>query len=164
MSWSDRRTVLSLLAAAPLAACGFTPAYGPGGAAGKLRGRIAIQEPTDTYAFDLVKQLEAQLGRAEAPTHRLRYSLATAAQSGGYTTANAITRYVLNGNANWSLDDLATGQRVAGGMATGFTSWSASGTTMSGQVASDDAARRLMVILADQIVTQLLAASVDFQP
>lgn len=164
MSWSDRRQFLRLTAALPLAACGFTPAYGPDGPARALRGRIAFQEPTDPNAFELVKQLEVQLGRTEAATHTLRYTLEVASQSGGYTTTNAITRYVLNGSATWSLDERATDQRVAGGKATGFTSWSAAGTTIADQVASDDAARRLMVILADQIVTQILAASVDLSP
>lgn len=164
MSWSNRRSLLVLLAAAPLAACGFTPAYGPNGPAKALRGRISYQEPTDPNAFELVKQLEVQFGRPEAPTHALRYTLTIGAQAGGYTTVNAITRYVLNGSAVWSLDNIATTQRVAGGTATGFTSWSAAGTTISTQVASDDAVRRLMVILADQMATQILAASVDMTP
>lgn len=164
MSWSDRRSVLALLAAIPVAACGFAPAYGPNGPTRALRGRIAYQEPTDPNAFELVKQLEVQFGRPEAATHRLTYTLSVSAQAGGYTTANAITRYVLNGSAVWSLEEIATEQRVAGGTATGFTSWSAAGTTISSQVASDDASRRLMVILADQIGTQILAASVDMAP
>jgi LPS-assembly lipoprotein len=164
MSWSNRRSLLALLAAAPLAACGFTPAYSPNGPAKALRGRISYQAPTDPNSFELVKQLEVQFGRPEAATHSLRYSLTVGAQAGGFTTANTITRYVLNGSAVWSLDEIATGQRTTGGTATGFTSWSAAGTTISTQVASDDATRRLMVILADQIATQLLAATVDMAP
>ena len=105
--------MLALLAAAPLAACGFTPAYGPNGPAKALRGRISYQEPTDPNAFELVKQLEVQFGRPEAPTYALRYGLTVSAQAGGYTTANAITRYVLNGSVVWSLDDIASTHGVS---------------------------------------------------
>lgn len=164
MSLSDRRSVLKLLAAIPLAACGFTPAYGPNGSAKNLRGRIAFQEPKNHNSFELVKQLTVQFGRPEAATHRLTYTVKTSTQSGGYTADNAITRYVLNGNVVWSLEDIAKDQRVAGGTVSSFTSWSAAGTSISGQTAQDDAARRLMVILADQIATQILAASTGLAP
>jgi LPS-assembly lipoprotein len=73
MSSSERRTVvLSLLA---LGACGFTPAYGPGGAAQGLRGRIAFDEPFDRAGFDLVRQLEQRLGLPTDPRWRLSASI-----------------------------------------------------------------------------------------
>ena len=40
-----------------------------------------------------------------------------------------------------------------------FTSYSATGSTVAGLAAEEDAALRLMHILADQIVTRLLATS-----
>jgi len=46
----------------------------------------------------------------------------------------------------------------------GFTSWSATGTTISGLAAQEDAARRLMVILGDQIITRLIAAAPKLNP
>lgn len=164
MSSSDRRTLLCLLAALPLAGCGFTPAYAPDGAAASLRGRIEVQAPADRKGFLLVQQLEQRLGRAEAPTHDLRYTITTDTSSGGFTPDGDITRYQLEGIAKWTLNERAGGARVAGGTARSFTSWSATGSTVAGLTAEEDAARRLMVILADQIASQIIATAPDLAP
>ena len=47
MSSSDRRFVLGAFALLPLAACGFTPAYAPGGPAEGLLGQILVDAPED---------------------------------------------------------------------------------------------------------------------
>lgn len=163
MSSSDRRSVLTLLAALPLAACGFSPAYAPGGAAGRLHGRVAVAAPTDRNGFELVRQLETRLGQPVAPLFDLTTSLSLRRVSGGITPDNQITRYQLQGTAVWSLSQIE-GERVAGGTARSFTSWSATGSTIAGLAAEEDAARRLMVILADQIVTQIIAKAPDIAP
>ncbi len=80
-------------------------------------------------------------------------------EASGITATNVTTRYTLNGSATWSLTDRASGARIAGGTVRGFTSWSATGTTIAGLAAQEDASRRLMVMLGDQIVTRLIAAS-----
>ncbi|NBE07168.1 LPS assembly lipoprotein LptE [Paragemmobacter ruber] len=165
MSWSDqhslpgRRLFLMGLAALPLAACGFTPAYGPGGGAGALRGRVAVQAPVTKADFDFVARLESRLGRGEAPAYDLGYAISATRQSGGITADNETTRYTLRGTATWTLTDRATATRVAGGEVSAFTSWSATGTTVAGLSAEDDAARRLSVMLADQVMIRLLAAA-----
>lgn len=157
MSLPDRRTVLTLLAALPLAGCGFTPAYAPGGAAGKLRGRVAVQAPVTRNDFDLTARLETRLGRAETPAYDLTYSLKLDRIEGGISPANEITRYTLRGAATYALTERTTGTRIDGGTVRNFTSWSATGSTVAGIAAEEDAARRLMVILADDIVTRLTA-------
>lgn len=159
MSSSDRRHFLLGLAALPLAACGFTPAYGPEGGAAALRGRVAVQAPVSKGDFDFVARLESRIGRGEAVAYDLGYSIAVTRQSGGITAANETTRYTLRGTATWTLTDRASGSRVAGGEVSAFTSWSATGTTVAGLAAEDDAARRLMVMLADQVVIRLLAVA-----
>jgi LPS-assembly lipoprotein len=164
MSSSDRRSVLALLALLPLGACGFAPAYGPDGGAGRLRGRIAVQAPTDRNGFDLVRELEMRLGVAQAPVYDLGFTVSAQRVAGGITPDAAITRYQLVGSATWTLTERAGGARVAGGTVRNFTAWSATGSTVAGLAAERDAARRLMVILADQIVTQILARSPDLAP
>lgn len=163
MSSSDRRTILGLIAALPLAACGFTPAYGPQGGATALRGRIAIQSPASRGDFEFVSRLESRLGRAQAAAYDLTYTLATTRESGGITATNVTTRYTLRGTATYSLTDRATGTRLTGGTVRGFTSWSATDTTVAGLAAEDDAARRLSVLLADQVITRLTAAAPALQ-
>lgn len=159
MSWSDRRAFLALLAGVP--ACTFTPAYAPGGPADGLQGAIRIAAPTDKNAFDLVERLEDRLGRPQAPRFDLRYTITTQTSGVGYTTGIAITRYHLTGTVEWQLLD-AGGTVLADGTAQSFTAWSATGSTVASLAAEEDAARRLMVILADQIVTRLIATAGAF--
>jgi len=159
MSSSDRRTLLALLAAAPLAACGFAPAYGPQGGAGRLQGRVRMSDPTDKASFDLVERLEARLGRPDTEIYDLTYSIVTEQIGVGITADGATTRYNLTGRVDWTLTERATATRRAGGSVNSFTSYSAVGSTVAGLAAEEDAAQRLMHILADQIVTRLIAAS-----
>jgi LPS-assembly lipoprotein len=157
MSSYSRRTLL--LAPLALAACGFTPAYAPAGGADKLLGTIWVQDPTDKNGFDLVERLEERLGRPETIRYDLVYKITTEAVGVGITTENQITRYNLKGVVDWTLTDRSSGARVAGGRVQNFTAYSATGSTVAGLAAEEDAAFRLMRILADQITARLIAAS-----
>ena len=157
MSLFNRRAVLLMPLA--VAACGFAPAYGPGGAANGLTGTIRAADPTDKNAFDLVARLDQRLGRPNADRYDLTYSITTQAVGVGITPDNAITRYNLKGAVDWTLTDRGTGARLTGGKVECFTSYSATGSTVAGLAAEEDAALRLMHILADQIVTRLIASA-----
>ena len=164
---SGGRGVLSrrslLLAPLALAACGFTPAYAPGGAATSLLGTVRAQDPTDKNGFDLVERLEERLGRPEDHRYDLAFTITTEAVGVGITTENEITRYNLKGVIDYTLSDTATGTRLTGGRVQSFTAYSATGSTVAGLAAEEDAAFRLMRILADQIVARLIAASASFR-
>ena len=148
-----------ILAPLTLAACGFTPALGPNGDAAGLQGSIRAANPADKNAFDLVERLEERIGRPETARFDLGYTVTTRAIGVGITPENAITRYNLTGVVDWTLTERATAQRVAGGRVENFTSYSATGSTVAGLAAEEDAAYRLMRILADQIVSRLIASS-----
>jgi LPS-assembly lipoprotein len=158
MSSYDRRTLLTLIAALPLAACGFTPAYGPGGPAKALLGRVSIASPTDKNEFDLVERLEERLGRTSAGRYSLSYSIRTTASGLAVTPTDDVTRFNIDGRVTYSLTQTGSDKALAGEV-TAFTSYSTSGTTVSTVAAREDAFQRLMVILADQIVTRLVAGS-----
>lgn len=160
MSLFNRRTILLL----PLgmAACGFTPAYGPGGPANGINGTIRAADPADKNAFDLVARLDQRLGRPNVDRYDLTYTITTQPVGVGITPDNAITRYNLKGAVDWALTDRSTGLRLTGGKVESFTSYSATGSTVAGLAAQEDAAARLMRILADQIVTRLIATSGDW--
>lgn len=142
-----------------LAACGFTPAFGPGGPAEGLAGTIRVADPTDKNGFDLVARLEQRLGRPQTVRYDLTYTIKTEAVGVGITPDNAITRYNLTGTIDWALTDRSTAARVTGGTVASFTSWSATGSTVAGLAAEEDASLRLMRLLADQIVTRIIASS-----
>jgi LPS-assembly lipoprotein len=161
MSSSDRRAFLLLLLAGGLAACGFTPAYGPAGAATGLVGRIRADDPGDKRAFDFVERIEERLGRPQKAVYQLRYAISTSQTGVGITASDVITRYRLTGRIDWTLADRDSGERLAGGQVTSFTSYVATGSAVAGLSAEEDASTRLMRLLADQIVTRLLAAAAD---
>lgn len=150
-----RRSLILLLLA--LAACGFTPAYAPGGAATRLTGAVRAADPGDKNAFDFVERIEERLGRTEVHRYDLAYSIATEAVGVGITPDNRIIRYNLQGVIDFTLTDAATGQRITGGRVQSFTSYAATGSTVAGLAAEEDAAFRLMRLLADQVVARLIA-------
>lgn len=162
---SDRRTLLAATLAATLAAllalagCGFTPAFGPDGPAVQLQNAIQVQSPTEKNGFDLVERLEQRLGRSRTPTLTLGYQIKTATNGVGITPDNAITRFNVTGAVNFVLADIETGAELTKGTVESFTSYSASGTTVSTLAAERDAGTRLMRLLADQIVARLVATS-----
>jgi LPS-assembly lipoprotein len=156
---SDRRQFLKLAGLGLLAGCGFRPAYGPqGGGAGLLSG-VRPDAPESRDDFALVRRLSERLGPASVPRYRLAYDITTEAHGQAISTTNATTRYSLSGSARYVLHDFATDAVLTTGEVRSFTSWSATGTVVATQTAEEDAHRRLMRILADQIVTRLLAQS-----
>lgn len=159
MSSSDRRGFLTLLAGAPLAACGFVPAYGPSGPARGLQGRIRIDDPGEKNAFDLVGRLQERLGRAQSPAWRLSYTISAYPVGVGITPDNATTRYNVVGSVAYSLRPVNEDRIVASGTVRNFVSYSASGTVVATDASARDAYLRLMRMLADQIVTDLIATS-----
>lgn len=153
----SRRTLL--LAPLALAACGFTPAYGPGGGATRLTGAVRVQDPTDRNGFDLVERLEERLGRPEAVRYELAYTISTETVGVGFTADNKITRYNLKAVVDYTLTDQASGARITGGRVQSFTAYSATGSTVAQLAAEEDAGLRLMRILADQITARLIGVA-----
>jgi LPS-assembly lipoprotein len=160
MSSSDRRAFLTLSALA-LAGCGFTPALGPSGSAAALHGRVAIDEPSDIDGFELVHALEAELGAPEAPLYQLSADIRVANEGVGILPDQTITRFNVLGLVDYRLTEIATGETVASGQVTNFTTYSATSTTVATTSAQRDARDRLMVILADQIAAEIALAARD---
>ena len=159
MSSSDRRSFLGLIAAVPLAACGFTPAYAPGAAASTLRGRVLADAPTDRNGFGFVARIEDRLGHPEVAAYRLAYKITTQRVDLAVTTEGSILRYNILGQVAFSLTDAASGAVLKQGRTESFTGSAATRATIAAQSAEDDAYQRLMQILADQVATQLIATA-----
>ena len=157
MSSFNRRTLILSLAA--LSACGFTPAYGPSGPAKELRGQILVDAPNDRNSFDFVRRLEERLGQPQASLYKLSYTLNLTEDDLAITPAQEITRYNVLGMAEFTIQNTGTGEIITSGTVDSFTSYSATGTTVSTQTAKRAAYSRLMIILADQITTRLVATS-----
>lgn len=155
MSLPNRRQLLLLPLA--LGACGFTPAYAPGGAAASLLGAVRAQDPTDKNGFDFVERIEERLGRPTQRRYDLTYEITTKRTGVGITADNRTTRYNLQGVIRYQLIETASAAVRSEGNVQSFTGYSATGSTVAGLAAEEDAAYRLMRILADQIVARVSA-------
>ncbi|WP_424975866.1 LPS assembly lipoprotein LptE [Dinoroseobacter sp. S124A] len=158
MSLSDRRTFLLALPAAALAGCGFTPVYAPGSEATNLQGTVRMDDPTNEDSFDIVRQIEQRLGRPTAPIYGLTITPSVDEESLSIVGSRDITRFNLIGRADFAMRSLADNRVLLAGEVDSFTSYSATGTTVSTLTAERDARTRLMINLANLVVTRLIAS------
>lgn len=152
----DRRTVL--LAALAVAGCGLSPVYGPGGAGGKLFGKVRPRDPGTPLDFVFNRRLSERLGPEDAAVYDLDYQINAGVVAQAITPDEVTTRYSLNGTADFALTG-PDGAVITQGRVSSFTSYSTTGTTISTLAAEGDARERLALMLADQVVTRLLAAA-----
>ncbi|TDL78395.1 hypothetical protein E2L08_10660 [Palleronia sediminis] len=170
--WWSRGAILS--AAAMLAACGFTPVYGPGGAASGLSGQILADAPEDAAGYAYVRQVEDRLGLPTTPLYRLAAEIVLDEDGFGITPARDTTRFQITGTVVYSLSDIASGAPLTSGTLSSFTSYSApvvrpgagsvAGNSVTVRAARQDAVERLMTILANQTAARLLATAPDWRP
>ncbi len=157
MSLYSRRFLLSALPALALAGCGFSPAYGPGGAAGRLQGAILVDAPTERPDYLLTRHIEERLGRGTPGRYGLGYSIQLSETAAAISSSNVLTRFNILGNVKFALRDLDTKEVVLTGSVDNFVGYSASDSTVATQAARRDAQARLMTILAEQILSRLTA-------
>ncbi|MBT9383992.1 hypothetical protein KM176_09000 [Pseudooceanicola sp. CBS1P-1] len=157
MSLSDRRKFLALLAATPLAACGFTPVYGPGGAGERLLNKVELPEPNSRDSYLLIRELEQRLGRPGSADYKLTLKLKATEGKQAISSDDVTTRFHVLGRLDYVLTRTEDDSRVGAGTVTGFTSYSATGTTAATESAREDAHERLMVILTDSLTSRLFA-------
>ena len=160
----NRRRFGVVLAVAALAGCGFTPVYGPDGTGAALLGQLSLDPPQDRNDYLLQRRIEERLGQATAGAWRLSTQIKTDDIGLGFTTDGDITRYNINGTTDYTLRHTGSSEIFRQGKIQHFTSYSATGTTVATLAAKRDAEVRLMTILADQIIDQLLIISEDLQP
>ena len=146
-----------LLAALALAGCGFVPVNGVSSKSQMLRNTVLVQAPTNRVEFELVRNLEVQLGQATSKLYDLRYKLNVDEDIIIVSAAQEINRFSLVGVLEYSLVD-NDGIVLLSRTAKSFTGYSATGTTVATQRSKRDAYDRLMVILAKQVSNFLLTS------
>ena len=158
--WLLKRCTL-LFALLAAGACGFTPVYSTGGSGTTLQDRVEVSEPETRNEFLLTQRLEERLGRTPTPAYRLTVEVSSEEEDIAVDSEGITTRFNLIGAADYILVEEETGRVVTSGKVNNFTSYSASGTTVSELAAERDARKRLMILLADQIVIRLLSADLS---
>lgn len=151
-----RRAALGLLGLT--AACGFTPAYAPGGAGTKLQGRVRPRDPATPDDFAFTGRIAERLGPAGAGAMTLDYRLTLATAQQAMTAGGITTRVAVNGSATYRLT--AGTRTLAEGQINAFSGYSSGGSTVATVAAESDARARLAAQLADEVVTRLLAVPI----
>ena len=116
---------------------------------------VLVQAPTNRVEFELVRNLEVQLGQAVSKLYDLQYKLSVDEEIIVVSAAQEINRYSLVGLLEYSLIDNG-GVVLLTETTKSFTGYSATGTTVATQRSKRDAYDRLMVILAKQVSNSLL--------
>lgn len=155
---SRRAVLLGLGAALVLAGCGLTPVYGPGGGGARLFGKVRPRDPDTPLDFVFNQRLAERIGPDDAAVYDLDYRISATVAAQAITPDEVTTRYSLNGTADFTLTGPG-GQVITQGRVSSFTSYSTTGTTVSTLAAEGGARERLALMLADQVVTRLLAAA-----
>ena len=157
--WLSNRQALTLIIAAALSGCGFAPAYGPSGTAGKLQSQITVDAPENRDQQLLVQELENRLGRTSTGRYQLHYDLSYDEARMAVTADNTTTRFNIVGTVAYALRDSGSQEILSTGKVSSFTGYSTTSSTVATLASERDARKRLAVILADKIVTQLIAAA-----
>jgi LPS-assembly lipoprotein len=143
------------LAALALAGCDLVPVNGANTKFQLLRNTVLVQAPTNRVEFELVRNLEVQLGQAVSKLYDLQYKLSVDEDIVVVSAKQEINRFSLVGLLEYSLVD-SGGVVLLTETAKSFTGYSATGTTVATQRSKRDAYDRLMVILAKQVSNSLL--------
>lgn len=149
---------------AALAGCGFTPVYGSEETATALLEQNALDPPQDRNTFMLNRRIKERLGQATAGAWRLSTKSETENIGLGFTADGDFTRYHINGTAIYTLRRTGSSDIYRVGKVQHLTSYSATGTTVATLASKREAEVRIMTILADQIIDQVLLISEDLSP
>lgn len=135
-----------------LGACGFEPIYASGSQVGKDLHNIKLVAPTNREEYIFSRSFEERLGRNLGASTTLRYNISIYDQ-GLDLSGVSISQKI--GNVSYQLIDEANGDVIVSGRVEAFTSYSSEGNL---SVASQhDASERLLIILADRVISRLTA-------
>lgn len=157
LSFDRRGFLFTLSCFAALGACGYTPALTSASPSAALYNNVQIASPGNAQSFALVSRLEDRLGRGAPGRWVLNYSISVSSERTGIATDESTTRNNLLGAVQFSLTDRQSEQIALTGTVSSFTGYDATASTLATESARRDATERVMVLLADQIVTRLIA-------
>ncbi|MEM5544802.1 hypothetical protein WNY61_18885 [Sulfitobacter sp. AS92] len=135
-----------------LGACGFEPTYASGSQLGRDLENIKLVAPTNREEYIFTRSFERRLGRNLGASTTLRYNISIYDQGLDVSDMN-ISHKV--GNVSYQLIDETNGDVITSGKVDSFTSYSSEGTLSV--AAQDDASERLLIILADKVISRLTA-------
>ena len=150
--------LLTIVSAAGLSGCGFTPLYAESGA-GSALSRIAVTTQDDRLGYRVREQLEDALGRdgAQEPLWRLQTAIDQSRRPLGRRIDDTATRYELTVRGAWVLTPVAGGEAVSG-VETVTTTYAAADQPFAAIAAQQDGEERAAAELARLIRIDILRA------
>ena len=161
MSLFNRRWLL--IGIFPLMSCGFEPIYGTNKPANLIMGKIDVEIFNGRNAFELRDRLIERLGALDVTaTYLLKYTSKIESKNLTISKDNDVTRYILQGETNFDLIDMASKKVIYTNTIVSNTAYSATAGTYPTAIAERDANVRLSRDMADKIVTLLLITAKDW--
>lgn len=137
--------VLTLLACAPLAGCGFTPMYATPALTPALASVDVSLDGTSRTGYLLREQLRHELNHdADEPAHyRVTIVLNERRSPQGVRVNNVANRYEIDLTASYTLADATTGKVLRTGAVSSEASYDFADPPYSGVVANQDGEQRV---------------------
>lgn len=141
-----------------LAACGFTPLYGPQTVTKGL-GAIEVVAPDGRAGYLLREQLDDALARDVnvLPAYKLTYTVNETRYARGVRVDNVANRYELRLTAYWTLADTKTGRPVRTGSTYATATYDSADQPYAAIAAQQDGQERAAAEVARKIQLELAA-------
>ncbi len=126
-----------------------------------MHGQIALGNFDGLQGFQMREQLETRLGIATEARYQLEVLLNIDRKGLAITQDGSITRYNLSGKADFTVRRFGA-DIVLSDSVEAFTAYNATASAYATRVAEQDAYRRLVVSLANKIVTRMAISAEDW--
>ena len=142
-----------------LASCGYQPIYGTSGVAYRLERNVSIVAPSDRAGYVLYHQLNKYLKDADDGEFKLLFNISKTSSRVAIDENGRAHRALLEGFATFDLRRASDNKTLVKGRVKGFTGYSTLATSVASHASSRDATQRLMTMLADKIMYELVLAA-----
>ena len=139
-----------------LGACGFEPVYATSTSTNSVRNNFDLSAPTDRGTYQFYHNLRGQISDNPQAQYALSYTISQSATNAATDADGKSHRGVLKGSLAYRITRKINGQTVKTGNVKWLTSYSALASSVASDAAGRDATKRLMKILSDNLVDELM--------
>ena len=159
--FNQQKYLLALLLSAFIASCSFEPAWITKDNKIKiLWQRVDIKDPTTSNEFRLNRYLASRIGDANDTDFFLEYELFTETKRTALSFDGKAYRIRISGEVKFNLLNSGKDMILFSSSVKDSLSYSDAILTVTDQASERDAYKRLMVLLGDRIVDELLSSKI----
>ena len=153
------KQISGLFALLLLNACGFEPAYISSNTGESITNTFDLMAPTDRGTYQFYHNLKGQISDNPEGRYALSYSISQNTTNAAIDADGKSHRSLLKGALDYKITRKTTGKTVTKNTIFGFTSYSALASSVASDASGRDATKRLMKILSDNLVHDLMLAA-----